>query len=715
MRRAIVFAAAALVVALCATAMADIPETISYQGVLRDDDGNPVPDGNYAVTFRIYDVAVGGTALWSEPQLIPISGGIMNAHLGSVVSLTTLDFLVPYWLSIQIGHDAELTPRVAFESVPYAAHAAFADNLVGGGWEVDGDNVHHEVGNVGVGTSTPDARLDVETGRNAGARVTNEATGDTTALFVSNRLGTAAAFHACAPSISEPPVNTAIYASGRCGARAGHFYSSSAEAIYAQSGYAGGALVAETTNSGAPAAHFIGGTGIAVDSTVTTGGFAMSTGAAAGRVLTSDASGVGTWQAAAGSDADWVISGNDMYSGVTGNVGIGDSTPDGKLDVYSAASAEALYVEHAGSNLLRAVNINRTSTPSGGNDILQITVPSASPDNFQYVEFDRGGVVDFAVNGNGRIDGGGATLSGDVSAASTTEYGGYFTTSMASNAAHAVHGECTTTAAVDAVGVYGKSVPVDYHGVGGYFQGGYRGLVGYVQPTGSYSYRGVYGLVSGGTGSNYAVYGYAASGTNNYGIFGQAAGGTTNYAGYFSGNAHVTGTLTAGTKAFKIDHPLDPTGKYLQHSCVESDEMANMYTGNAVLDGRGEATVTLPDWFEALNQDFRYQLTCVGGFAPVYVAKEISGNAFQIAGGEPGMKVSWMVTGVRHDAYARAHGIEVEVVKSADERGTYMHPDAYGMPETAGVDYRAGEERPLPVSETPAPQAAPVHDPNDGE
>jgi hypothetical protein len=419
-----------------------------------------------------------------------------------------------------------------------------------------------------------------------------------------------------------------------------------------------------------------------------------------------------------------------MYSGVSGRVGIGVSSPAAKLHVQSAASVEALYIEHAGSNLGRAVNFDRTSTPTAGNDILQISVPGGSPDNFQYVEFDRGGAINFAVNGNGRIDGAGGTFSGDVSATTSTTYGGYFTTSLASSSAHAVHGECTTTTNSDAVGVYGKSVPADYYGMGGFFQGGYRGVTGYVLPTGSSSYRAVYGQTSGGTGTNTGTYGYATNGAYNYGaygwgsggttaygVYGYATGATTNYAGYFSGNAHVTGTLSAGVKAFKIDHPLDPTGKYLQHSCVESDEMANMYTGNVVLDGRGEATVTLPDWFESLNQDFRYQLTCVGGFAPVYVAKEISGNAFQIAGGTPGMKVSWMVTGVRHDALARANAIQVEVEKPATERGTYLHPEAYGMPETAGADYgrNVGDERPLPVSESPAPTMAAVHDPNDGE
>ncbi len=91
--------------------------------------------------------------------------------------------------------------------------------------------------------------------------------------------------------------------------------------------------------------------------------------------------------------------------------------------------------------------------------------------------------------------------------------------------------------------------------------------------------------------------------------------------------------------------------------------MKNIYDGVAILDEKGEAAVALPDWFEALNQDFRYQLTCIGGHAPVYVASEVSGNQFRIAGGRPGLKVSWQVTGIRHDSYANSHRIPVEAEK----------------------------------------------------
>jgi hypothetical protein len=146
-----------------------------------------------------------------------------------------------------------------------------------------------------------------------------------------------------------------------------------------------------------------------------------------------------------------------------------------------------------------------------------------------------------------------------------------------------------------------------------------------------------------------------------------------------TGNLNVTGAITAGVKDFRIDHPLDPTNKYLYHSSIESSEMVNLYSGNAVLDGSGEAVVTLPDWFEAVNRDFRYQLTAIGGAAPgLHVSREISEHQFAIAGGASGLKVSWQVTGVRHDGYANAHPLVVEVEKTEKERGHYLHPEAFG-------------------------------------
>ena len=152
------------------------------------------------------------------------------------------------------------------------------------------------------------------------------------------------------------------------------------------------------------------------------------------------------------------------------------------------------------------------------------------------------------------------------------------------------------------------------------------------------------------------------------------------------GNLTVSGSLTVtGSKHFKIDDPLDPANKYLYHTSVESPDMMNIYNGTAVLDSKGEAEIQLPDWFQALNRDFRYQLSCIGGFAPVYVAREIENNTFRIAGGTAGLKVSWQVTGIRHDAYAEAHRSPVEVEKPDGERGHFLHPELFGVPQDKAV------------------------------
>jgi hypothetical protein len=188
--------------------------------------------------------------------------------------------------------------------------------------------------------------------------------------------------------------------------------------------------------------------------------------------------------------------------------------------------------------------------------------------------------------------------------------------------------------------------------------------------------------------SGNAVYAKNTSGSGAA-IYGDRAGGT---AGYFNGDVEVNGTLSKSAGGFKIDHPLDPENQYLNHSFVESPDMKNVYDGVVTLDTHGEAMVTLPAWFGVLNRDFRYQLTCIGGFAPVYIAEEIQDNQFKIAGGKPGLKVSWQVTGIRQDPYANEHRIPVEEDKAPDDRGKYLHPELYGQPETMQIDSAKGPQ-----------------------
>ena len=210
--------------------------------------------------------------------------------------------------------------------------------------------------------------------------------------------------------------------------------------------------------------------------------------------------------------------------------------------------------------------------------------------------------------------------------------------------------------------------------------------------------------VSGQADSGIGVEGSSASGIglwggsfDGYGVSGEAGDvgvyahnyhsgndaylGAGSFAGDFHGDVSVLGKLYKPGGGFRIDHPLDAARKYLSHSFVESSDMKNIYDGVAVFDASGEVVVELPPWFDTLNTDFRYQLTCIGSYAPVYIAQEVQGNRFTIAGGTPGLKVSWQVTGIRQDPWAKAHRIPVEEEKPAEEQGYYLHPELYGEPD----------------------------------
>jgi hypothetical protein len=287
----------------------------------------------------------------------------------------------------------------------------------------------------------------------------------------------------------------------------------------------------------------------------------------------------------------------------------------------------------------------------------------------------------------------------------------------------------------EGTGVYGESasingIGVDGHGAGQGVKGtaagansigvsgiGHTGVVGTGEGGGVLGGPGVYGVSPEagvrGFGDAYGVRGdsdsggfsagvYGTDSSSGVGVFGETSNSTAyalygkshglGYAGYFDGNVHVQGTFSKSGGSFKIDHPLDPTGKYLSHSFVESPDMMNIYNGIAGLDATGTARVALPEWFDALNRDFRYQLTAMGTPQPgLYVADEIHENSFRIAGGAPGARVSWQVTGIRHDVWADAHRIPVEEAKPGEEQGTYLEPELFGEPAEKSV--RSSKER----------------------
>ncbi len=251
-------------------------------------------------------------------------------------------------------------------------------------------------------------------------------------------------------------------------------------------------------------------------------------------------------------------------------------------------------------------------------------------------------------------------------------------------------------------GVYGTTSNVNAAAV--YGTGGQYGVQGNNARTagvrGDSPYVGVWG-----EGASWGFFSIATATTGqNYGIMAETKS-PAGYAGFFKGNVYVGGTLSKAAGAFRIDHPLDPDRRWLSHSFVESPDMMNVYNGTVVLDARGRATVRLPGYFEALNRDFRYQLTPIGAAAPsLHVARKVESNSFQIAGGSPGQEISWQVTGIRQDDYANANRIEVETAKSKTDQGTrsFVAKGSGAKPMQVGP-LRPTDLQPAPAKVEPAP------------
>jgi hypothetical protein len=339
-----------------------------------------------------------------------------------------------------------------------------------------------------------------------------------------------------------------------------------------------------------------------------------------------------SWQSTAiglGMDVDNTVqAGASMWLHGNGNVGIGSTQPpNARLSVNSTApSSPAMSVASSGN-----VSALFSESTGGGWGV----GAEASGSNA-------------AIAGRGK--GNGPGVHGIAVNTSTTSIGvvGTVGSSLTPPAAQLTGG----------IGVVGLS-PAGL-GVGGVSLG--QGPVG----------NGVEGQYD-GSGLGAGVHAWA-SGPSSVALYAERLGGV---AGQFMGNVTIQGTVTASVKPFKIDHPLDPANRYLSHVSVESPDLMTVYAGTVVTDANGESVIELPDYFEALNRDIKYQLTPIGELSQVTVAREVEGNRFTIRTERLHVKVSWQVTGVRRDRYAEAYPIPVDEAKPERERGRYLHPELY--------------------------------------
>jgi len=351
--------------------------------------------------------------------------------------------------------------------------------------------------------------------------------------------------------------------------------------------------------------------------------------------------------------------GNSVIVQNGGNLGIGTKKPIAKLNVVSTSKTAAAIYGTAGATSGNASGVFGVSSSTTGFGVSGFATATTGQ---SYGVF--GGSASpsgYGVSGVNSAAGGIAVI-GDETATSGNTNGVY-------GSSHSPNGN----------GVFGINASANGYGVFGQTEG-----TGAGPAAGGFAAHGGGGMIlQGMSGSTYTLVFYVDASGN----------------GFYAGNLNVKGTLTKGSGSFKIDHPLDPANKYLSHSFVESPDMMNVYNGIVVLDAKGEAAVNLPDYFQALNSDFRYQLTAIGAPGPnLYIAEEIVGTRFKIAGGKAGSKVSWQVTGIRQDAYAAAHRIKVEEDKPAQERGHYLHPELFGASEKEAIGNQPAATLPATVT-----------------
>jgi hypothetical protein len=676
------------------SAAAVVPRLVNFSGKAVDQ-GKTIT-GITGVTFSIYSEATGGSPLWMETQNVRAdSRGNFTAQLGATKTEGLPQELFTSgearWLGVLVNGGEE-QPRVLLLSVPYALKAADAQTL--GGLPASAFALAGTVVAAGGNAAPATPSADVATAAVSGTGTTDflplwtNSTGalGNSVLFQTGTGSTAKVGINSKTPASTLDVNGAVTARGNLslpptGAATTTAGKNSQPLSFAASSYNKGTGSAVNQNfrwQAEPTGNNTASTGGTLNLLYGAGGNAPAeTGlkiAKNGEISFASGQkfpGAGTVSSVALSapSSDFTVSGSPV-------LGSGTLALNWNTSPTSGDTANAI-VKRDGTGSFSAGSITATSSSSGGTGVF-VDAGSSTASN---------GVIALGATGMA----GYATVSGS---------NGVYGNAGTSAGSHGVYGTGGAAGVYGAGGTAGLSGSGTTYGVYGYSASGY-GVYGTSPSSGLDAVHGV--TASGGAG----VSGINDGGTGGWGVYGAnessngVGGGFYNtttgdalfaenqasgsFAAFFLGNVDVDGTLSKAGGSFKIDDPIDPANKYLYHSFVESPDMMNIYNGNVTTDAQGGAVVTLPEWFETLNRDFRYQLTVMGQFAQAIVASKVTNHQFAIKTDKPNVEVSWQVTGIRQDAWANAHRIPVEVEKSQADRGLYLHPELFGAPAEKSI------------------------------
>lgn len=578
-----------LALVLCTSSLiAAVPTAINYQGYLTDSNRVPVGSGvtaNVSVVFSLYPTASGGAALWSSTQAVSVSEGFFTTELNVGTALPPLNFAVDYYLGIKVGADAEMTPRQKLLSAPYAFRAEAANSVAAGS---------------------------IQTASIADGAITSAKIQDQSISFRDIADGAVGGTQIADGSINSAKISTSAVGSAQI---------------------ADGAVTAAKLANGA------------------VGSSQIADGAVNAAKISAGA--VGSTQIATAA-----ITSAKIGAGAVGTSALADSA----VTAAKIALPLALNANLPGTGTIAATNPNTTGrglSGSAAGDYGTGIYGEGLGDHGRGVYSTASGIYGTGVYGD-------ATNTAD-----SKNYGGYFLAK--GNTGEGVHGEATGNAGNGVRGKASGSTGVGVYGeggfIGGYFLASSTGVEG--ASTGSNG-DGVHGFSSGSSGNGVSgratgnegigVFGHASdlsdaihyggffSSSGNYGrgVYGNASG-TNAYAGYFVGNVHIAGALSATSKSFIQPHPTDPS-KEIVYVSLEGGENGVYVRGSGQLKD-GKAEINLPAHFVlvAAEQGLTVQITALDESNGLFVPEKTPSRIIvqETQSGRSNARFDYLVNGLR--------------------------------------------------------------------